>query len=293
MRYLIMMLLFNCYNPINAQELRDSLATANVLSDSIVEEQVKGDTSYLLTAKYLSERASSIISSNQKNIVNDFQILRHTKSSDWIYVWIFISFLILAVFKNVFKTESQEFITQVLNVSNTNAIGRTKQNIFSGYSFILILVFVVNASIISALSIQYFFHDCRYNTLQLSIILIFLFTFFIIFKVITVNVFGFIFEEYEAAKFYLHDLLMIIQTVGISIFPLIIISTLITQNNFSVLFFVTLIVLVFFFAYFVLRGLSTSMSLMYKSLYHFLLYICIEEILSVFLFIKLLTKIAF
>jgi hypothetical protein len=42
----------------------------------------------------------------------------------------------------------------------------------------------------------------------------------------------------------------------------------------------------------VIRGLSTTYKLMYSSLYHFLIYICVGEILPIFLFFKLLTKTA-
>jgi hypothetical protein len=147
--------------------------------------------------------------------------------------------------------------------------------------------------LIASIAIHYFYPAIRYDTLTLTIILVFLFTLFIAIKVLVANIIGFIFDEVDAAKFYVQEFHIAIQTIGISIFPLILISTLVTHDNFIFLFYALLLVLFFFFLYFALRGLSTSMNLMYKSLYHFLLYICVEEILVVFLFLKLLTKIAF
>jgi hypothetical protein len=41
---------------------------------------------------------------------------------------------------------------------------------------------------------------------------------------------------------------------------------------------------------FVWRGLSTGIKLMYKSVYHFFIYVCVVEISPIFLLFKLLTK---
>jgi hypothetical protein len=286
-------LFFFCCCSIEAQERVGSFFIDTSLAHTIDTPIIKGDTSYLSVSNELANLTSIHLSEKNKNFIFDFQTIRQVKSDNWIFIWIFIAVVILAIFKNLFKNESDDFFTQVLNISVSNNLGRMKVASLSVFSFFLIMIFTVNFSLITSTAIQYFFPNVRYDTLSLTIILFFLFTLFIAIKVVVVNLIGFIFDETDASKFYVHEFMMFIQTIGISIFPLIIISTLVPQRNFIFLFYALLIVLFFFFLYFALRGLSTSLNLMYKSLYHFLLYICVEEILVVFLFIKLLTKIAF
>jgi hypothetical protein len=288
----LFLLLFG-FQKIIAQEISDSSTIELESIDSVDMITIKGDTSYLSISERMANFISPFISIVEKKSIYDVQILRQPKSNNWIFVWIFIAVFSLALFKNLFKSESEEFFSRLLSISNSSNLGRLKSAPISMFSFLLVLIFAVNFSLIASIAIHYFYPAIRYDTLTLTIILVFLFTLFIAIKVLVANIIGFIFDEVDAAKFYVQEFHIAIQTIGISIFPLILISTLVTHDNFIFLFYALLLVLFFFFLYFALRGLSTSMNLMYKSLYHFLLYICVEEILVVFLFLKLLTKIAF
>jgi hypothetical protein len=120
--------------------------------------------------------------------------------------------------------------------------------------------------------------------------LIFLFTFFYLAKLITLKFIGVVFGLKEECDEYAFDYSTQCKIIGLTLIPALFVFHTTQEKFFNLIFIFTIFVAALMAIIFVWRGLSTGIKLMYKSVYHFLIYVCVVEISSIFLLFKLLTK---
>lgn len=234
----------------------------------------------------------SWITSGQKITKNDFELLRPHQSSALVFLWIVVALFLFVIIRLLYKRDFQELFQSLMNKQLATQINRNKGTSMSNFSLILLLIAIVNLSVMTMYTLLYFYGEMNHYTIQFFIKLIFLFTFFLGLKVLVVNTLGFLFEEKESADSYVNDFMMIVKVLGIAVFPTVLMVYVASKSDAYMFVYLFLVIVILNVLVFVWRGLSTSIEMMYKSVYHFLLYVCTVEILSVFLLIKLLTKIA-
>jgi hypothetical protein len=249
------------------------------------------DTSFIQSNATLSA-LQSWITSGQKTAKNDFELLRPHQSSVLIFLWIVVALFLFVIIRLLYKREIQELFQSLMNKQLATQINRNKGSSLSNFSLMLLLIAIVNLSVMTMYTLLYFYGETNHYTIQFFIKLIFLFTFFLGLKVLVVNTLGFLFEEEETTESYVNDFMMIVKVLGIAVFPTVLMIYVASQRDAYLFVYLFLVVVVLNVLIFIWRGLSTSIQMMYKSMYHFLLYVCTVEVLSVFLLIKLLTKIA-
>lgn len=285
--FLFLMVMFNSFFAV-AQNA-DTLVQPVVVQIDTTPKVI--DTSFIQTNATLS-RLQSWITSGQKITKNDFELLRPHQSSVLVFLWIVVALFLFVIIRLLYKRDFQELFQSLMNKQLATQINRNKGTSMSNFSLMLLLIAVVNLSVMTMYTLLYFYGEMNHYTIQFFIKLIFLFTFFLGLKVLVVNTLGFLFEEEEAAESYVNDFMMIVKVLGIAVFPTVLMIYVASKSDAYMFVYLFLVIVILNVLIFVWRGLSTSIQMMYKSVYHFLLYVCTVEVLSVFLLIKLLTKIA-
>lgn len=285
--FLFLMVMFNSFFAV-AQNA-DTLVQPVVVQIDTTPKVI--DTSFIQSNETLS-RLQSWITSGQKITKNDFELLRPHQSSVLVFLWIVVALFLFVIIRLLYKRDFQELFQSLMNKQLATQINRNKGTSMSNFSLMLLLIAVVNLSVMTMYTLLYFYGEMNHYTIQFFIKLIFLFTFFLVLKVLVVNTLGFLFEEEEAAEGYVNDFMMIVKVLGIAVFPTVLMIYVASKSDAYMFVYLFLVIVILNVLIFVWRGLSTSIQMMYKSVYHFLLYVCTVEILSVFLLIKLLTKIA-
>lgn len=250
------------------------------------------DTSFIAHNNFLSKLRSSF-SELPPAQRSDIEHLHTSQKAIWIFVWILFSLVVFAILRNVFKRELGELLHSFSNKQFARQNSRSRASTITIFSLFLFLMFVVNVSILTLFSIEYFYPKKAINTTQLLFLLFFLFTFFIIIKLFITRIVGFVFDLHDVTTVYSENLSMVVKMIAIATFPQVMIICVAEKNVLPYLIFFFIITSVIAVLVLLWRGLSTSIELLYKSAYHFFVYICVAEILVVFLFIKLLTKNAF
>lgn len=222
----------------------------------------------------------------------DIQQPHSREKAFWIFIWILIFLFLLTILHNSFRRELTGVFTSFGNKATSLQTGtQTFAKTFS--AIVLFIAFLINVSILTTISLQHFYPEKSFNTTHLLLLLLFLFTFFLATKTVVARTLGFIFDERTASELYISNMYAVVKTIAIVTFPIVMFIYVAEKKflgsliiTFLAVIFIALLILIW-------RWLSTSIDLLYKSVYHFFVYICVVEILVVFLFIKLLTKNAF
>lgn len=268
--------------------------------DSVIPESVSAvdsyhvviDTSFLLHNDSLSNLRSSF-SELPNAWRSDIQLVHYRQKPVWIFIWILFSLVMFTVLRNLFKHELGLLLLSFTNKRLAAHSSRSSTSSVTVFSLFLLVMFVVNCSVLTVFTLRYFFPEKYIDTTQFLFLLIFLFTFFIIVKTVAARVLGAVFDLHETAEVYIDDLYVSIKMLAIATFPQVMLIYVADEKIRLFLISIFIISIFIMGASLLWRGLSTSIELMYKSVYHFFIYICIAEILVVFLFIKLLTQNAF
>jgi len=250
---------------------------------------VELDTSFFQKIDTLAQQSSYLFTQDNVIYKTSVEFFKNANPRKWIFYWILVSIVLFFFIKMLYSRDFQQFILQISDTTSFQQFGRSKGISLSLFDILLILFAIINLSIL----ITFAFALNALSTVITAFSIAFLFTFFIILKVVFVRLLGIVFEEQETTASYLFYFFQTIQIVGVAAFPAIVFLSVQSKINSDSIAVYLIAILIVGLLYFVFKGLSTMINLLYKSVYHFLLYICVGEILSVFLFIKLLTKIAF
>ena len=247
------------------------------------------------TKNIISENSTplhSIFENENATKKMDIEVPQNRKSNVGIFCILFFLSIGLTLLKVLFAKDFEDLIDTLKSDNLATQIVRSKHQVVSFFSLFLSINFIVVASLIFVL-LQNYFHQ-KNNNIEIIFLgkVIFLFTFFILFKLVVLKIIGFVFSVENDVERYEYNYFTVLKVLGIIGVPIIFIW--LVSANIVVNFLIVLIALILFLGVvvIVLRGLSTSVNLLYKSLYHFLIYICVVELVPVFLLIKLLTKTA-
>jgi len=160
-------------------------------------------------------------------------------------------------------------------------------------SFLLHVNFIVALSLYVQFILVNYFHVVVLESFSSIIILIFLFTFFYLAKIAALKFVGAVFEVNAECNEYIFNFSTVCKMIGLTLIPALFIFYTAQEKFFNLIFVVTIFISIALAMIFIWRGLSTGYKLLYRSVYHFFIYVCVVEISPIFLLIKLLTKIAF
>lgn len=220
----------------------------------------------------------------------DIELQRNHKSDAWIFFILVLLLIILTSLKLAFHNDLENLFRIFVHSNIASQIGRTTKDDITLSSVLMNTIFITTISMLTRFILLHFYpHSVLQNNFSI-VVLIILFTFFSIVKYALLKYIGNIFEIMPVVDEYLLNLSAITRTIGISMIPILFMLYASSEKYFNSILIISLIILCAGAVMIVIRGLSTSYKLMYSSMYHFLIYICVGEILPVFLFIKLLTK---
>jgi hypothetical protein len=282
--YLSLVLVFVSVFTISAQT-QDSLS----IDSSGALDLYDIDTSKFKQYREVSQYSSQFTNDNNKTKKTSIQLYKAKQSNTIYLIWILVSLALFFLTRLIFARDLQTYFSKLTFLNFDLSVKIKSSEVISIFNILFLLFSVFNISFV----VNKIFHFHYHFHINHVLLLIFLFTFFVVLKSLIVIALGVIVDELELALHYVTSFFTSIQTIGISMFPVVMYIAVSTISDVFYLKVYISMMSIVVLVYFLFRWLSTMIFLMYKSPYHFLLYICTCEILVVFLFIKLLTKIAF
>ena len=266
-----------------------------VYSDSAIakEDSIAKPVDTALLKKYTAIGTyTSIILANPKTKWYDIELPQKAKKDAWIFFVLVLLLIVLTYLKHSFSNDFNDQLRSFFNSNVATQMVRVSKDDITFSSVLMTFIFISTMALFTRFILLHL-HSSIATPAEFSITAIFfLFTFFIIGKFLIIKYIGEVFDIRDAMNEYLFNLSGISKTVGISMIPILFIVYAATPKYIVIVFAMGILVICIGAVMLVIRGLSTSYKIMYKDLYHFLIYICVCEILPIFLFIKLLTKTA-
>lgn len=222
----------------------------------------------------------------------DIEQERRMPDNTFMFLLLVALLIVLTTLKLAFSNDFTDLFRSVASSNIASQIVRTSREDLSLSSFLMNGIFVVSMSIFTRFVLLHFYPYSALSDNFSIVKLIILFTFFFVAKFALLRYIGNLFELRASVDEYLFNLSAIVRTIGIAMIPILFMLYASSEKYFLFIFITSLVILSAGVVMIVIRGLSTSYKVMYSSVYHFLIYICVGEILPVFLFIKLLTKTA-
>lgn len=285
---------FFCFFQFSFLSAQDSL---NVISDSSIIAQQDSIREIIIDTDAVKKYASfgtwnSSFTENKNATRFDIEQERTNENNALIFYFLIGILVVLTVLRLAFTKDFEELIQSFMNANISSQLFRTQKGDISISSFLLQFIFIFTISIFVRYVLLFFYpHSALQNNFSI-LLLIFLFTFFVALKIILLKVIGYIFEVDQFTSEYIYNFTTITKVLGISMIPILFMFYTSSEKYFNIIFGIALAMVCICVVMLIARGLSTTYKLMYRSVYHFLIYICVAEILTVFLFIKLLTKTA-
>lgn len=240
---------------------------------------------YLETGNY-----RNVLLKEDKPIVNDVQQIHSSNKNAIVFIFLMLMLVTLTYVKVVFSKDIEEMLQSFVNSNIAQQIFRTQSSEISFSSFLLHVNFIIAISLYVQFILVNYFHVVSFKSFSSILMLIFLFTFFYVAKVITLKFVGVVFEVNEVCNEYIFNFSTVCKMTGLTLIPALFIFYTTPEKFFNLIFVITIFISTAFAAIFVWRGLSTGYKLLYRSVYHFFIYVCVVEISPIFLLFKLLTK---
>jgi hypothetical protein len=232
----------------------------------------------------------SFLLENKKPVVIDIQQLQSSDESPIVFFLLMVMLGVLTYVKIAFGKEVEELLQSFGNSNIAQQIFRSQSGEISFSSFLLHANFIVAISLYVQFILVNYFHVIALKRFSSIVALIFLFTFFYVGKLIVLKFIGVVFEVQEECNEYAFDYSTQCKIVGLTLIPALFIFHTTQEKFFNLIFIFSIFIAAAVAIIFVWRGLSTGIKFMYKSAYHFFIYVCVVEISSIFLLFKLLTK---
>lgn len=258
---------------------RDSLARATYIQDSLSAQRY-----------YQTTFSSALLSDSAKVFISDVQQLTTRKSNLYVFLVLLVLLGSVAYVKTAFGKDMQEMLQSVWNRNLAMQIFRTQTSELSFSSFLLHLNFILVMSLYARFVLISWWDVTSLETFSAILLLIFLFTFFYLLKYAATYLIGVVFEVKQPCEEYIFNFSTLCKTLGLSLIPALFIFYTAPQKVSQIIFVFTFLLFIVFALLFLWRGLSTGYKLLYTSVYHFIIYVCIAEVVPLLLLIKLLTK---
>lgn len=261
---------------LNQQAGRDSVTT-------IIDSNVVGRYAAIADSQ-------SLLLGTHKAVVNDIEQLHSSDKNVWVFLLLVAMLAALTYLKTAFTKDVDELLQSVSNQNLAQQIFRTQSKEISFSSVVLNLNFIVVISLYVRFVLVKYFQVSAPESFSSILFMIFLFTFFYLGKIAVVKIIGVLFEVSDACEEYIFNFTLVCKTIGLALLPALFIFYTAPQKFFNFVFIITVLFFACMLIIFVWRGLSTAYKLLYRSVYHFFIYVCVVEVSVIFLFFKLLTK---
>ncbi len=259
-------------------------------ADSILAEKYSSVDSIINHTYADYSNHKSFLAEENKPVLNDIQQFNSAQRNGFIFVMLMLLLAALTYVKTAFSKYLEEMLQSVFNQNLSQQIFRTQSGEISFADILLNANFVVTISLYVRFFLMKHVHVLSLESFSSVLFLIFLFTFFYLGKIIVVQFIGKIFELQPVYDEYIFNFTTLCKTLGLTLLPALFIFYVAPVKFFNFIFLITILFFVAFALIFVWRALSTAYKLLYRSVYHFFIYVCVVEISLMFLFIKLLTK---
>lgn len=267
----------------------DSLAVDNTAQVAIDTIPFSLDSSTIAVyAQYGNHQ--NFITATQAPVINDVQQYNSHQRNGFVFIVLLALLGILTYVKTAFSKYFEEMLQSVFDRNASQQIFRSRSGEISFADILLNANFVVVISLYARFFLLKYMHVASLENFSAILFLIFLFTFFYLAKLITLLFIGKIFELEQACEEYIFNFTTLCKTLGLTLLPALFVFYTASEKFFNIIFLITILFFVASAIIFIWRALSTAYKLMYRSVYHFFIYVCIVEISTMFLFIKLLTK---
>ncbi len=291
MRLLLLIVLLICSSALRAQDDSLGVAQDSVAMQDSTAEVIVIDTAAVRHADSVAGYTSSIVTGTRPTWY-DIEQERRTPDNTFMFLLLVTLLVVLTTLKLAFSNDFTDLFRSVGSSNIASQIVRSSREDLSLSSFLMNGIFVVAISIYTRFVLLHFFPYSALSDNFSIVRLIILFTFFFVAKFAFLRYIGNLFEIKASVDEYMFNLSAIVRTIGIAMIPILFMLYASSEKYFLFIFIASLVILSAGIVMIIVRGLSTSYKVMYSSVYHFLIYICVGEILPVFLFIKLLTKTA-
>lgn len=271
---------------------QDSLLAAqqDSMINAAVESEAIADTA---TAREYMDFANGIFAFTQKELpVNyDVQQRRLVESETDFFVVIFVLLIAVTYLKLAFANDFQELLQVVSSDNRAMQVYRSRTESLSVSTVLLTMNFIVCISLFIQFSLQYFLSSFVLQSLVATVVFVFLFTSFLILRTVITRVIGYVFGISNITTLYEFHVVHIIQSVGLLLLPAILLLYTTPHKFFIFIFASVCVILSVALVLIIIRGLSTSSKVLISGFKYFFIYVCIGEVSTAFLLIKLLTKI--
>ena len=274
-----------CFIGLSAQ-VADTLANTSAVDSTAIAGI---DTNAMKAYAGMAD-SESVLLSNHKAVVNDIEQLHTSEKNTWVFVLLITMLAALTYLKTAFGKDVDELVQSVTNQNLAQQIYRTQSKELSFSTIVLNLNFIVVMSLYVRFILVRYFHVSTLESFSSILFMNFLFTFFYVGKIAVVKLIGALFEAADACEEYIFNFTLVCKTIGLTLLPALFIFYTAPQKFFNFVFVITVFVFASLLAVFIWRGLSTAYKLLYRSVYHFFIYVCVVEISTIFLLFKLLTK---
>lgn len=269
-------------------QLTDTLSVH--VQDSLKATQHTADSILLLHYLNLSNYLSPFYTTSGKAIVYDVQQMNTGRNSASVFFVLTALLVLLTYVKTAYSKEVEEMLQSLVNRNIAMQMFRTQTNELTFSSFLLHLNFVVVMSMYVRFVLVHYYNVSSLENFPSILFLVFLFTFFYVTKIVVVKLLGATFEVSETSNEYVYHFTVVCKTLGLALLPALFVFYVAPSFAFNFVFVFSNIIIALFATVFIWRGLSTGYKLMYRSVYHFFIYVCVVEISPIFLLFKLLTK---
>ncbi|MCS6934244.1 MAG: DUF4271 domain-containing protein [Chitinophagales bacterium] len=267
----------------------DSSAIAAARADSALQAMRYRDS--LLAIKYGEMfQGSYLLEPSTKTYRFDVQQYKPPRNNFLVFLLLLLVLGIVTYLKTSFSKDLSDVIQSAINNQTAHQVFRTQTPGLTLSSLLLHINFVLVICMFMRFVLIKFFHVTSLDSLPGILFLIFLFTFFYVLKFISVRFFGYVFEVRETSEEYIFIFSTMCKTLGLSLIPAIFTFYVAPERYFHIIFYINLFIIGIFVTTFVWRALSTSSKWMYRSIYHYIIYVCTQEAATLLLFFKLLTK---
>lgn len=225
-----------------------------------------------------------------KIMVNDIEQRHAAKPAAMAFIALTLMIAMLAYLKVFFGRELEELFEAMYNRNLAQQIFRSQRGELSFSSMLLHGNFIAAISLYVRFIFSDYLHLWMFERGYEMLLLIFLFTFFYVIKIFSVKFIGVIFEISDECDEYIFNFTNMCKIAGLTLIPSLFLFYAVPVKYFQFFFVLTILIFIFLAAWLIWRGLSTAYKLLYTSVYHFFVYVCVVEISPIFLLFKLLTK---
>jgi hypothetical protein len=232
----------------------------------------------------------SVVSGENKKMVNDIEQYNSSSRTPVVFVILVLLLGVVTYLKIAFNNDLGDLLQSVVNQNLSQQIFRTQSKEISFSSALLNLNFIVVISLYVWFILVRYFHVSSPERFSTILLIIFLFTFFYLAKLSVIRLTGIMFEVNEVCDEYIFNFTTICKTLGLTLLPALFVFYTAPVRFFNFIFIITVLICIGMLLIVAWRGLSTGYKLLYRSVYHFFIYVCVVEVSTIFLLFKLLTK---